>query len=990
MYTPLFVKTNYSLLSSLLKIDDILDYCVSKKISSCAISDTNMYGVMEFIKKANNKKIKPIIGLTIKMDLHDIVLYAENYKGYQHLMKLSTIQNEKEVKLEDLKTFSTHLIAVLPYESYSYHKEYEDIYSNLYLGYSSKPEEDNAKTVTSNIVFFKEALYMRESDEEILKYLYMIRDGKTVSDTVFYETKNKSLIVDDLYEYSDTVGLKNTNVISELCNIEFPHYKNLLPDYLDQKDVSSDEYLFELSKAGLKRRLNKNIPMKYQKRLSYELGIITKMGFSNYFLVVYDFIKYAKKNHILVGPGRGSAAGSLVSYCLGITDIDPLEYDLLFERFLNPERVSMPDIDTDFPDDKRDQVIEYVTEKYGRKHVSGIVTFGTLGPKQVIRDVGRVLNVPIYKLDMLSKFIPILTKDTLVDIYQKNPTFKIRIDSDLSLKKMYNIASLIEGFPRHTSSHAAGIVMCKEELDNIIPLTYSEGMYLTSYSMDYLEDLGLLKMDFLGLKNLSLIANVIKDVEKNSGEKIDFNEIPLDDKLALGLFTIADTSGIFQFESTGMRAFLKRLRPNTFEDIFAAIALFRPGPAVNIDTYIKRKHKEEEITYLDPVLEPILKNTYGIFVYQEQIMQVANLYAGYSLGEADILRRAMSKKNKELLKSEEEKFLEKSMDMGHDETVSKKIFEFILHFAGYGFNRSHSVAYALIAYKMAYLKAHYPLEFFSNLLSNVIGSESKTKEYIREAKSRGIDVIKPDIRYSENRYVVHDDKIVFPLSNIKSVGIVASRSIIEARDEGEFKDIYDIFSRLHIKGIGKKTLETLIYADCFDYLGINKKTLIENFDHLYNYAELTKDLDPSFVNKPELNITKEFELSFLLEKEQEIFGMFLSGHPTTFYQKNNPEAISIHHIEQYFNKTIDLLCLVEKVKVIETKKKDKMAFLTGSDDTGLIDFTLFPKVYEDYASLAKGDLIKVRGRVEKRFDQYQIIVDKITPLIRKEELDEEE
>lgn len=986
MYIPLYNKSNYSLLSSMLTIDDLVSFAVNHKISSMALSDDSMYGVMEFVKKCQKENIKPIIGLTITLEEFIIVLYCKNYKGYQNLIKLSTIQNERLVTVDDLKSFSSDVIAVLPFNYRNQYLVVKDIYSDLYLGYANKNEERELLLQTKDIVFFPLSLYLNKEDSDYLSYLYKIRDGKTVSDDVTYDILNHELEILNLLDYTDNIGLLNTIKISDICNLEFPKAELLLPIY-DCEDAS--RYLFELAKAGLNRRLNGEVHDSYRNRLSYELKIIDEMGFSNYFLVVYDFIKYAKQHDILVGPGRGSAAGSLVSYCLGITEIDPLKYDLLFERFLNPERKTMPDIDTDFPDDKRDEVIDYVVSKYGKKRVAGIVTFGTMGAKQVIRDVSRVLNIPTYKVDGLNKFIPAFTKEKLSDFYNNNPAFKARIDSDLLLSKMFKVALRLEGFPRHTSSHAAGIVMCQRDLDEVLPLTVSEGMYLTSYSMEYLEDLGLLKMDFLGLKNLTIIHNILKDIENILGEKINFNQIPLDDKEALHIFEIANTSGIFQFESVGMRNFLRNLRPNQFEDIFAAIALFRPGPAINIDSYIRRKHGEEDITYLDPCLEPILKNTYGIIIYQEQIMQVASSFAGYSLGEADILRRAMSKKKVDLLKNEEEKFIHKSLERGHSYEVSKKIFDLILNFAGYGFNRSHSVAYSLIAYKMAYLKSHYKTIFFANLLSNVIGSEAKTHEYIMEARANKLEILKPSINFSGIRYIVKDNKIVYPISNIKSIGLVVANNIMKAREDGIFVSIYDAFSRLYITGVGKKNLETLIYAGVFHEFSYNVATLIYNLDSLFNYAELTKDIDPSLVMQPDIEEQKEYEDSYLLDKEKSVFGFYLSSHPTLMYKKDNPYTISLNEISNHFSKSIDCLILVDKIKVINTKKGDKMSFITGSDETGTMDFTLFPKVYRMYEMIEKGDLLKIRGNVEKRLDQYQVIVQKIKYLKERDEDDEQ-
>ena len=485
-------------------------------------------------------------------------------------------------------------------------------------------------------------------------------------------------------------------------------------------------------------------------------------------------------------------------------------------------------------------------------------------------------------------------------------------------------------------------------------------------------------MDFLGLKNLSIIDNILNDVKESLGVEIDFSKIPLDDKDTLKIFETANTSGIFQFESAGMRNFIRKLKPNTFEDIFAAIALFRPGAANNIDSYIRRKHGEEKIVYIDPSLEQITKNTYGILIYQEQIMQLAVVYAGYTTGEADILRRAMSKKKVELLKLEEDKFIKKSIAKGHLEKQAREIFQLVLKFAGYGFNRSHSVAYSLIAYKMAYLKCHYKTIFFANLLSNVIGSESKTFEYIMEAKANNISIIKPTISLSEDRYIVKDNKIVYPISKIKSIGTVVSNTIKKEKEKGPFIDIYDCFSRLYIAGIGKKTLEILIMAGVFLEFGYNKGTLISNLDSLFNYAELTKDIDPSLVMKPDIEIRDEYPKDYLLEKEKEVFGFYLSNHPATFYKKDN-KYISLNEIENYFNKTVEVIALIDKIKLVSTKNSEKMAFVTGSDETATADFTLFPKTLKKY-NVEKGDLIKVRGIVERRLNKYQIIVNVVEVL----------
>ncbi len=972
------VKSYYTLLSSMLSPDDIINYALENKKSYSFLSDTNMYGVMYFYKKCIDLKIKPIIGLNILLDDYNIYLYAKNYDGYKSLIKLSTIQNEKIVTIKDIEKYNNELICVVPFNCKEYFNDLSLIYSAIYLGYTNKDEEEISNSITSSVVFFRECLYLQDKDAEYLSYLYRIRDGKTISDNISYDTLGHELKIKNILDYTSSSGFNTIEEIANMCNLEFPKSKLLLPIYKEEVDASL--YLFELAKLGLNKRLNGIVSDEYKKRLSYELKIIDEMGFSNYFLVVYDFIRYAKKNNILVGPGRGSAAGSLVAYTLGITEIDPLKYDLLFERFLNPERKTMPDIDTDFPDDRREEVIQYVIDKYGKKNVAGIVTFGTLSSKQVLRDVARILNIPVYKTDTLTKLIPAMTKDKLMDIYEKNLNFKAKIDSDTSFTKLFKIALKFEGFPRHTSSHAAGIVMCSKELDEVIPLTVSDSMYLTSYSMEYLEDLGLLKMDFLGLRNLSILAHILDDIEKIYGKKINFNEIDLNDRKVLKIFESADTTGIFQFESSGMRSFLKRLKPSCFEDIFAAIALYRPSAAQNIEPYIRRKYGQEKVTYIDSSLEDILKNTYGIMVYQEQVMQVANVYAGYTLGEADILRRAMSKKKMSLLASEEEKFINKSRNNGHNDELSKKIFDLILKFALYGFNRSHSVAYSLIAYKLAYFKVYYKEVFYSNLLSNVIGYTTKMSEYIMEVKSRNIKVEKPDINISTKRYIVVDGIIYAPFSIISFVGGVSTDQIIDAREEGEFIDIYDAFSRLVLKGVSKRVFESLIYAQVFRRFNFKIRTLIENLDELYNYAILTKELDSSFVMKPVLKDDPEFSKDYLLEKEKELFGIYLTQHPVSSYLNESSDTIRLKDLQKYQNKRIKVLILVEKIKVIKTKKGENMAFITGSDETTNCEFTLFPQIYKMFPMIERGMIMKIDGKVEKRLADLQIIINNLVIL----------
>lgn len=972
------IETNYSLLSSLISIESLITFAKQNQITVLGINDPNLFACLEFYKACQKENIKPIIGLSMIIDDGEIIAYAKNYEGYKGLLKLSSIPCDRKLELDDILKYQENLIFLIPFSNMRIWNTLANKVIDLYLAYQDLNEAKEELLITDKVIFAPKRLYMNENEKELLQYLYCIRDGKTISDDISYNIQAMPLnLPNELHHYTGKIGLKNIETITAMIDLEFPKYELALPVYETKDNIPASEYLRKLCQKGIIKRRNGNVTIQDKERLEYELSVIEKMGFANYFLVVYDFIRYAKQNGILVGPGRGSAAGSLVAYCLGITEIDPLQYDLLFERFLNPERITMPDIDTDIPDIYRDQIINYVKEKYGYRKVAGIVTFGTLAAKQAIRDVSRVLNIPLYKVDSICKEIPPMSKESLREIYQKNERFQQKIKEDESLQKMLKIAMRIEGFPRHTSSHAAGIVMSKVELDELVPLIKSDDMYLTGYTMNYLEELGLLKMDFLGITNLTTIMNILKDIETFEGKRISFNQIPLDDPDTIRIFQTADTTGVFQFESAGMKNFLRNLKADSFDDIVAAIALFRPGPAVNIDSYIRRKHKEEKVTYIDSSLEPVLKSTNGIIIYQEQIMQIANIVAGYSFGEADVLRRAMSKKKMDVLKQEEPKFISGAIKRGYKEEKAKEIFDLILRFANYGFNKSHSVAYSVVAFKMAYLKVHYSKYFYSNLLSGVIGNDNKTREYINEAKARHLVILPPDINLSGIRYLPETEGIRYPLSAIHNVGIVTSEEIIKARKEKPFQDIFDFASRTASRSLTRKVMETLIDAGCFKNFHYNTATLYHNLDAIMNYVDLAKDLNPEFIMKPELEIIEEYPKEMLLVKEKETFGIYLNNHPTTTYIKQNPNIVHLVEIPNHFNQIVTTIILVDNMKQITTKRGDAMMFLSGSDESGSMEFTLFPKIFANYSDIQKGMILKVIGNVEKRLNQYQVIVRKI-------------
>jgi DNA polymerase III subunit alpha len=970
-YTALQVKTSYSLLNSLNEVTKLVSRAKALGYTSLAITDTNnMFGVITFYQECKKNNIKPIIGIELDVLDKKILLYAKNNNGYKNLIKLATLISERNLTLDDLKEYKNDLILVIPY--IYYYDDIYNIYETKFIGYSNIEEK---KHITKDKVFINNVSYLYKEDYKYLDYLIMIKEGKTLGEYEFGNNKNMYLLSsEEVEQIADATDIENTFNISNLCNVEITYTPNILPVY-DQK-IDAYSYLTNLCNKGLKRRLKDNVDKVYQDRLDYELKIINQMGFCNYFLIVWDYVKYAKLNNILVGPGRGSAAGSLVSYTLGITDIDPLKYDLLFERFLNPERVTMPDIDIDFDSAKREEVIEYVINKYGNKKVAEIITFNTLGAKQIVRDVARVLGLTTTITDDIARLV---TEKTLTESIDKNLKLKKYIEDNNQVKELFKIALKLEGLPRHVSIHAAGVVICKTNLDEIIPLYKNPmGIYTTAYSKDYLEPLGLLKMDFLGISNLTLIAEVIDNIRKNEHLNITFSNIPMDDKKTLEIFRKVKTNGIFQFESYGMRRFLEKLQVSSFDDIIAAIALYRPGPMDNLDLYIRRKEGKEKVKYPHPNLESILKPTYGIIIYQEQIIQIAQVLAGYTLGEADILRRAMSKKKEEVLLKEKPKFISSSVKRGYTEELATEVYDLILKFANYGFNKSHSVGYATVSYKMAFLKTYFFKYFETALLNNVIGSVDKTSDYITEIRQNNLIISLPDINISTNVYLVINNVIVAPLSIIKNIGASIADDIIKEREKGPYKNIIDFVVRLYNKGIGPKIITSLIQAGCFNNLGYNRKTLIENLDNIINYAEISKDIGMVDLPEPVIEVYEEYTLDELLNIQYNTFGFYISNHPVTKYRENSD--ITTQNVKNYYDKRITMTVLVSRIKEITTKKNDVMAFITGKDEYGEISLTMFPNEYKTCPKIKNYDIIKVTGKVEKRYDTYQVIINDLKVL----------
>ena len=960
-YIPLNIKTNYDLLCSLIKLDDLINFSLNNNVKILGINDPKMFSCVEFYYLCKKNNIKPIIGVPLKINDVEFSVYARNFKGYSNMCNLVSVDNLSKLTRDDLNKFNSDLIVVLDKNNYKYYNLFKEIFELVYLSYDNDTDRSMALSITNNVVFMNTVRMLYENDSRYLKYLYMIRDGKTIKDEVNYEINNNHFLKE-----IPLIDAKTTFEFESLIDFDIPHVDFKLPKINDEDSVT---LLRNLTAKGLKKRLGGVVSEKYAERLKYELSVIESMGFVDYFLVVYDFILYAKKNGILVGPGRGSAVASLVSYSLGIIDIDPLKYDLIFERFLNPERISLPDIDTDFEDVRRDDVIKYVRNKYGEEKVANIISFDTLLPKAVIRDVGRVLVMDSYLIDKICKTIK---DEKSFKELENNSVFVNVRNSDSDYDILLNICKKLDGLKRHTSIHAAGVVISDDNISNVCPLYRSGDNILTSYPKEYLEELGLVKMDFLALTNLTIIKEVVKLIKESTGINIDLSSIPYDDKKTLELFKEADTVGVFQFESSGMRNVLRQVKADSFDDLVAIIALFRPGPRDEIPSYTRRKHGKERITYLLPELRPILESTHGIIVYQEQVLEILRKVAGYSYAEADNVRKAMSKKNEEIILKNKDKFIKGALERGHSEKDAVELFDKIQKFSMYGFNKSHAVAYSIVAYQMQFLKANFKEYYMANLLNSIIGSDEKTKIYIDESKVLGIEFVLPNILLSKDEYYVLDRKIVMPLTMIKNVGRESVNKIISERDKEAFNDYFDFVRKVSNEGVNKRIIESLIDADVFKCFNLNKRTCHENLENALNYASLCKDLDESLVMKPEIIYHDEYEQDILMEKEYNSFGFYYSTHPVTRFRRN--DNVSLKNIPAYFDKTITTVVLVENVKTIDTKKKDKMAFLTVSDEFRKVDAVLFPRAYEKYFDIKKGLVIRITAKVEKRMSEYQLVI----------------
>lgn len=958
MYTPLGIKTDYSLLKSLIKIEDLISYAKNNGYQALGILDDNLFSSNMFYTLCKKNNIKPIIGLDLIVNDKRIFLYPKNKKGLTNLFKLKRINLDEELTFSDLAKYNDEIICVIPYISIDIYEDLKKIYQEVLLSFKNKEEEALVRKITQNVIFIYDIYTLDYNSSKFINYLTLIEHNKKLGDIEFVDYSNNVLRKED---YDTSILVDKINLELETNERYIPHFSSEIKD--------SKAYLHSLAFKGLNKRLNNKLTPEYEERLNFELNVISDMGFTDYFLIVFDYVRYAVKNGIYVGVGRGSAAGSLVAYSLGITWIDPLKYNLLFERFLNPDRITMPDIDIDFDALRKDEVIEYVKNRYGENKVAKIITFGTMTAKEVLRVVAKINDVDDATLSSLTKHIN--SKQSLKD--NLTDTVKQLLNRNSKLKKIYDEAFYLEGLKKHIGTHAAGVVISSIDLDEIIPTMKSGNDYLTGYTMNELEELGLIKMDFLSIKNLTIIASILKLIEKRDKKNLNINNIPLNDKKVYDLFSNADTVGIFQFESSGMKSFLKRLKPNCFEDLVMAIAIYRPGPMDSIDEYIERKNFNKQYDCLHPVLEPILKSTYGLLIYQEQIMEILRKMGGYSYAEADIIRRAISKKKLNVIEEEKDKFVSNAIKLGYDKDMVTKVYDLIVKFANFGFNKSHSVAYAMIAYQMAYLKVYYTDYYYMNLLDYNIGGEAKTKEYIMEAKKLGINILKPSINLSTSSYNAESDGIRLPLRVIKGVGSSASDAILKKREDGNFKDFFDFMGRCYGFNVNKKTLDALIMAGVFDEFGYNRNTLIQNITSAIRYAELVHDLDESLVSKPMIEKVEELPDIELMNKEVELFGYYVSTHPANKYS-NVMKQIDI---KKYFDKVIETVVLIDNIKKITDKNNKEMAFINASDETTNNDFVVFSSNMKQLENIKVGDLVKIIGRVEKNRDKYNVIINRI-------------
>ena len=1071
-FVHLHVHSEYSLLDGANRIKELPKVAKELGMDAIAITDHGvMYGAIEFYKACKEEGIKPIIGCEVYVaprarfdkesgidnKYNHLILLAKNNQGYKNLSKMVSIgftegyYYKPRIDLETLEKYHEGLVCCsaclagsLPQAILDGNMEKaEEIalwYKNLfgedyYLEIQTNTLKEQAlvnqklvelsRKLNIPLVATNDAHYTRKEDAYNHEVLLCIQTGKKMSDV-----DRMRFATDDFYikspeevkEFFPNLpeAIQNTVKIAEKCNVEFEFGHTILPNYEVPAEFPTHyDYFKKLCDDGIRKRYGENPPQDILDRMEYEVSVIKKMGYVDYFLIVWDFINWAKSNGIPVGPGRGSGAGSIVAYAIGITDIDPIKYNLLFERFLNPERISMPDFDVDFCYERRQEVIDYVARKYGRDHVSQIITFGTMSARMVIRDVGRALDFPYAETDKLAKMIPFELHITIKKAMKQNRELKELYDNNEEIHKLLDIAMALEGMPRQASTHACGVVITKEPVDTYVPLYVNDGAISTQYTMTILEELGLLKMDFLGLRTLTVIQDAINLVKQNREIDVEFDKDMSDPKV-YKLWGEGKTVGIFQFESAGMTNFMKELKPDSLEDIIAGVSLYRPGPMDQIPRYIKNKLDPEHAEYTHPALEPILKVTYGCMVYQEQVMQIVRDLAGYSLGRADLVRRAMGKKKLDIMAKERKIFIHGQVDEqgniivpgcvrnGIDEQSANKIFDEMAEFAKYAFNKSHAAAYAVVSYRTAYLKAYYPEEFMAATLNSYLGNLDKIPLYIDECRRMNIEILKPDVNESATKFTVHNNKIRFGLGSIKNVGVAVVDSIVaERKKNGLFKSFTDFCERIQEESVNKKCIESLIKAGAFDSFGQTRSTLLASYETIIDTIQDTArksfkgqvsmfDLDSmDNEDKEELKYTftelKEFEDKELLSMEKEMLGIYISGHPLEkireqIIKATNIDTVKMMEIKEELDATGNTLKykdgqmvkyagIISSIKKKYTKNNKLMAFATIEDLYGPAEIIIFENAYQNAANLLVTDnIVLVEGRLSIREDEDVKIV----------------
>ena len=1029
MFSPLQVISSYSLLQSTLKIDEYVNRGKELGYQALALTDINvMYGVLDFYHACQKAGIKPLIGLTLQLngkgtDPQEIILLAQNKNGYQNLMKISSAKmtvngyeaGEGPLTLEQIQAFTQDLKVIITEKSpvfagirnHSFEVaadfgkqllrfwQPEDVYlsvnpqmdDDLVYGLRQLQNQAGIRLIANEPV-----KYLHPEEAFDLQVLNAIgTNAKLMPEQLASPIKGEDYLKssEELRQEFTQSGLEDCwqtacDVVDQIqINLEFPPTQ--LPHYATPDGIDSATYLRQLCQAGLKKRLAQipnADPQQYQQRLDHELEVIHRMGFDDYFLIVWDVTNFSHTHDILVGPGRGSAAGSLVSYTLFITDVDPIEYGLLFERFLNEERAQMPDIDLDIPDQKRDEIIDYVHQKYGQTHMAQIITFAHLNARQVIRDVSRVMGQNTFEVSNWSKAMPRLHNVTLKNAYQQSqPLRNMLADSKLN-QKIYQTAMALEGLPRQYSTHAAGVILSDHDLREFVPVQIGgEGIYLTQFAKEQVEEVGLLKIDFLGLRNLTILDNAIHFVKRDFDRNFDIHQISLEDSQTLQVFQKADTAGIFQFESSGIRNVLEQLRPQRFEDIVSTNALFRPGPIQNIDEFIRRKNGQAPITYPNPRLKPILQLTYGIIVYQEQVMQVASEMGGFTLGQADLLRRAMSKKKQDVIDRMRDQFIQGAMSKGYAQADAIQVYEFIERFGNYGFNRSHSVAYSKLAFQLAYIKCHYPAAFYAAVLNSVVGAAEKTRNYVMEARERGVQVHLPDVNQSQIYFILKNHEIYFGFRSIRKLRIDFIQALLNERNaNGYFHGLVDFIRRIDNKFLNQETLEALIYAGAFDSFDSDRNHLLAEMPGILEGIKLSGgnvDLLKQLMPKKAAP-TAGLSANELLEKEAEYLGTYVSGHPIDQYRKliEIYRTVPVNRIQ--VTNFVRTILYVKHVKLIRTKNQTQMAFVDVSDPTGEIEMTVFPQQFAQFGGLLhSGEVLMITGKVQERNGKLNLVANTI-------------